>query len=61
LDREHKEAVDSDKYKQYYSKRKATSNWSKINKDKVRAHIDQGLMEVAGYNSIYRAKHPAPC
>ncbi|MCB2209220.1 MAG: YdeI/OmpD-associated family protein [Bacteroidetes bacterium] len=51
-----KRTIDSDKYKQYFSKRKAKSNWSKINKDKVKALIDQGLMEEAGYKSIEIAK-----
>lgn len=51
-----KRTIDNDKYKQYFSKRKAKSNWSKINKDKVKALIDQGLMEEAGYKSIEIAK-----
>ena len=48
--------IDSEKYKQYFSKRKAKSNWSKINKDKVKTLIDQGLMEKEGYKSIEIAK-----
>jgi len=51
-----KKTVDHDKYKQYFCKRKAKSNWSKINKDKVKILIDQGLMEEAGYQSIEIAK-----
>jgi len=51
-----KKAIDSEKYKQYFSKRKAKSNWSKINKDKVITLIDQGLMEEEGYKSIEIAK-----
>jgi len=51
-----KRTIDSTKYKQYFSKRKAKSNWSKINKDKVKTLIDQGLMEEAGYKSIEFAK-----
>ena len=51
-----KRTIDSDKYKQYFSKRKAKSNWSKINKDKVKTLIDQGLMEEEGYKSIEIAK-----
>jgi len=51
-----KRTIDSDKYKQYFSKRKAKSNWSKINKDKVKTLIDQGLMAEAGYKSIEIAK-----
>lgn len=48
--------IDSDTYAQYFSKRKAKSNWSRINKDKVKALIDQGLMQEAGYQSIEVAK-----
>ncbi len=51
-----KRTIDSEKYKQYFSKRKAKSNWSKINKDKVKTLIDQGLMQEAGYKSIEIAK-----
>ena len=51
-----KRTIDSDKYKQYFSKRKAKSNWSTINKDKVKTLIDQGLMEEEGYKSIEIAK-----
>ena len=51
-----KRTIDSEKYKQYFSKRKTKSNWSKINKDKVKTLIDQGLMEEEGYKSIEIAK-----
>jgi len=51
-----KRTLDSTKYKQYFSKRKAKSNWSKINKDKVKTLIDQGFMEEEGYKSIQIAK-----
>ena len=51
-----KRTIDSEKYKQYFCKRKAKSNWSKINKDKVKTLIDQGLMQAAGYKSIEVAK-----
>lgn len=51
-----KKTIDNEKYKQYFSKRKAKSNWSKINKDKVQTLIDQGLMEKEGYKSIEIAK-----
>ena len=51
-----KKTIDSEKYKQYFSKRKAKSNWSKINKDKVKTLINQGLMEEEGYRSIESAK-----
>lgn len=51
-----KRTIDSDTYKQYFTKRKAKSNWSKINKDKVKTLIDQGLMQEEGYKSIEVAK-----
>lgn len=51
-----KKAIDSEKYKQYFSKRKPRSNWSKINKKKVKNLIVLGLMEKEGYKSIEIAK-----
>jgi len=51
-----KRTIDNEKYKQYFSKRKAKSNWSKINKEKVKTLIDQGLMQEEGYKSIEIAK-----
>jgi len=51
-----KRTIDTEKYKQYFSKRKVKSNWSKINKDKVKILIEQGLMEEEGYKSIKIAK-----
>lgn len=51
-----KRTIDSEKYKQYFSKRKAKSNWSRINKDKVKTLIEQGLMNEEGYKSIEIAK-----
>ena len=51
-----KRTIDSEKYKQYFCKRKAKSNWSKINKDKVKTLIEQGLMKEEGYKSIEIAK-----
>jgi uncharacterized protein YdeI (YjbR/CyaY-like superfamily) len=51
-----KKTIDTEKYIQYFSKRKEKSNWSKVNKDKVKALIDKGLMQEAGYKSIEIAK-----
>jgi len=51
-----KKTIDNASYKQYFSKRKVKSNWSKINKDKIENLIDQGLMEKEGYKSIEIAK-----
>ena len=51
-----KRALDDERFIQYFSKRKAKSNWSKINKDKVKVLIEQNLMTEAGYESIAIAK-----
>jgi len=51
-----KKTIDSESYKQYFSKRKAKSNWSKVNKDKVKTLIDRDLMREEGYKSIEIAK-----
>ncbi len=51
-----KRSIDNKSYKQYFCKRKAKSNWSKVNKNKVKTLIDQDLMEEAGYQSIAVAK-----
>ena len=51
-----KKTIDTEKYKQYFSKRKVKSNWSKVNKDKVASFIEQGLMQEEGYKSIEIAK-----
>lgn len=48
--------VDEEKTHQFFSKRKARSTWSKINKVKVAQLIEQGLMTDAGYKSIDVAK-----
>jgi len=51
-----KRPIDGEKYKQYFGRRKATSTWSKINKDKVEQLIEQGDMRAAGLKSIEIAK-----
>lgn len=51
-----KKTIDDEKFKQYFSKRKPKSNWSKVNKDKVKELIDKDLMQDAGYESIQIAK-----
>lgn len=51
-----KRTRDEESYKQYFSKRKAKSNWSKINKEKVDRLIESGLMTEQGYKSIKIAK-----
>lgn len=51
-----KKAIDSKTYKQYFGKRQPNSTWSKVNKKKVEALIDAGLMTEAGLKSIEIAK-----
>lgn len=51
-----KRAIDTETYKQYFSKRKVKSNWSKINKSKVDFLIKNGLMQDEGFKSIEIAK-----
>lgn len=51
-----KKTIDKERFKQYFSKRKPKSNWSKVNKDKVKNLIDQRLMKEAGFKSIEVAK-----
>lgn len=41
---------------QFFSRRKPTSTWSKINKEKVNRLIESGLMTRAGFESIETAK-----
>jgi len=48
--------IDQETSHQFFSKRKAISTWSKINKEKVEALISTGLMAPAGYQSIETAK-----
>ena len=48
--------IDEIKFKQYFTKRKAVSNWSKINKEKIQKLIASGLMQQAGLESIEVAK-----
>ncbi len=48
--------INDESYRQYYSKRKPESGWSKINKDKVKQLIKSNLMAKAGYESIKEAK-----
>lgn len=48
--------IDHESYMQYYTKRKAKSIWSKINKNKVDQLIKDGLMTAAGMRSIEIAK-----
>ena len=51
-----KRPVDHEKSIQYFSKRKPTSTWSKINKAKVERLTNDGLMTEAGLDSVEIAK-----
>jgi len=48
--------VDAETAHQYFSRRKPSSTWSKVNKDKVQTLIENGLMTQAGLKSIETAK-----
>ncbi len=48
--------VDDETYKQFFSRRKPTSVWSKINKERIQRLIDNGLMTQAGFEAIKLAK-----
>ena len=51
-----KKTIDDQKFRQFFSPRKAKSNWSKINKAKVQQLIENSLMTEAGQRSIDVAK-----
>ena len=51
-----RKTIDEQRYKQFFSKRKSISTWSKINKDKVEYLIAKKRMSEAGYKSISEAK-----
>ena len=48
--------IDDETYKQYFSKRKASSTWSRVNKVKIERLIAEGLMLEAGLKTIEIAK-----
>lgn len=48
--------IDEETSHQFFSKRKAKSTWSKINKDKVLKLIEAGLMSKVGFDTIEIAK-----
>lgn len=51
-----KRSIDDDRYKQYFSKRKPNSIWSRINKEKIDQLMAKGLMAEAGLKTIEIAK-----
>jgi uncharacterized protein YdeI (YjbR/CyaY-like superfamily) len=48
--------IDEERYMQFFCRRKPTSVWSRINKEKVERLISEGLMAQAGLDTIDRAK-----
>jgi uncharacterized protein YdeI (YjbR/CyaY-like superfamily) len=48
--------IDDETYRQYFSRRKPTSGWSKINKEKVAQLSATGRMTAAGLASIEKAQ-----
>jgi uncharacterized protein YdeI (YjbR/CyaY-like superfamily) len=48
--------LDDERYRQFFSRRKPSSGWSKINKAKIERLIAAGLMAPAGLTSIETAK-----
>lgn len=51
-----KQSIDEMSYRQYFSKRKPGSTWSKINKDKVKKLSYEGRMKESGLIVVERAK-----
>jgi len=51
-----RKTIDAFTFKQMFSRRKRSSTWSKVNKEKVQILIDKGLMTESGYQSIATAK-----
>lgn len=51
-----RQPIDNEKFRQFFSKRKSTGTWSKINKEKVGRLIADGLMTKAGLIMIETAK-----
>lgn len=52
-----RKTIDKFTFKQMFSKRKHSSTWSKVNKEKVQRLIDNGRMTESGFQSIEVAKH----
>ncbi|QNR84963.1 YdeI/OmpD-associated family protein [Pedobacter riviphilus] len=51
-----KKPIDSERFMQFFCKRKPNSVWSKINKEKVKHLLAQDLIVKAGLETIKRAK-----
>ena len=51
-----RKSLEIDKFIQFFTKRKPTSVWSKINKEKIERLKQEGLLMPAGYESIMIAQ-----
>jgi uncharacterized protein YdeI (YjbR/CyaY-like superfamily) len=51
-----KQSIDEMTYRQYFSRRKQGSTWSKINKDKIDRLTAEGRMSEAGLSVVEKAK-----
>jgi uncharacterized protein YdeI (YjbR/CyaY-like superfamily) len=51
-----RKTVNDEKFIQFFSPRKPKGTWSKVNKEKIKVLIDNGLMTKAGLLSIEKAK-----
>jgi len=49
-------SLDEEKFKQLFSKRREKSVWSRVNKEKVKRLIEEGLMRQSGFDVIDKAK-----
>lgn len=47
---------DEESFYQFFAKRNPTSNWSKINKDRIKKMTEEGLMTPAGLEMVNKAK-----
>lgn len=51
-----RKTLDEERYVQFFGKRKPNGTWSKINKEKIKLLIKDGLMTKSGLDSIEKAK-----
>lgn len=51
-----KQSIDEEKYRQFFSRRKPNSTWSKVNKAKIKRLTKERLMTKAGVHSVEIAK-----
>jgi uncharacterized protein YdeI (YjbR/CyaY-like superfamily) len=51
-----RQSIDEEKYRQFFSRRKPNSTWSKINKTKIKQLTEEGLMTRAGFDCVEIAK-----